>query len=102
MQFQQAIEDNGFDQASHYKLGCEYLKEGRYMEAGAKFRRAVELNPEYVEAWRGLGEAYNLAGVPKEAESAWRTGAGVARRNGNTEATRELDALHKTVDSLAR
>ncbi len=92
-QHQASIESDGFNQAAHCRLGEEYLKEGRYMEAGAKFRRAVELNPEYLAGWRGLGEAYRLAGVAKEADAAWRTGADVSRRLGNAAAAADFDGL---------
>lgn len=101
-QYQQVIESNGFDQVAHYRLASEYLKAGRYMEAAAKYRRAVELNPESIDAWRGLGEAYRLAGVEKEAEAAWRTALGVARRLGNTQAARELEDLYRTVNGTAQ
>lgn len=89
--FQEQVETNGFDQTAHYQLALEYLKAGRYLEAAAKFRRAVELNPEYVDAWAGLGDAYLQAGISKETLAAWRTGAGVARRIGLSTAAEELD-----------
>lgn len=86
------IEADGFDQLAHYELAREYLREGRWMEAATKFRRAVELNPQYVAAWRGLGRAYELAGVPKEAEVAWSTGAAAAALLGDSAVARELES----------
>ena len=92
-QYQRMIETDGFDEAAHYRLATEYLKDGRYVEAAAKFRRAVELNPEYLEAWRGLGDAYKLAGVHKEAIAAWKTGRDVAGRLKRTLFAQQMEAL---------
>ncbi len=91
------IETDGFDQAAHYRLGTEYLRDGRFVEAAAKFRRAVELNPEYLEAWRGLGEAYQAAGVAKEAEAAWRTALNVAGRVKNPVFARQMEVLLRSM-----
>ncbi len=61
---------NELDEQAHYLLGQEYLACGENLAAAAEFRRAVELNPESVEAWRGLALAYRRAGVEKEAQAA--------------------------------
>lgn len=61
------LREDPFDEQAFYLLGCAYLEEGSNLEAAANFRRAVELNPEFVEAWEGLARAYRQAGVEKEA-----------------------------------
>lgn len=82
---QSLIEADGFNQSAHYLLGQEYLADGRYMEAAAKFRRVVELNPEHGDAWRMLGTSYEKVGVAKEALAAYGTAATVFRRLRNAE-----------------
>lgn len=64
------IRTNPFDEQAYYLLGRQYLTEGANLNAAAEFRRAVELNPEFIEAWQGLAQAYRQAGVEKEARIA--------------------------------
>lgn len=73
---QSIIEADGFNQSAHFLLGQEYLTEGKFMAAAAKFRRVVELNPDHVEAWRMMARAYEKAGVTKESEAARLTAEG--------------------------
>lgn len=69
-QLLERLRANELDEQAHYLLGQEYLAVGENLAAAAEFRRAVELNPEYIEAWRGLAVAYRQAGVEKEAQAA--------------------------------
>jgi tetratricopeptide (TPR) repeat protein len=50
----------------HYLLG--YLRENqkRYPEAATAFRRAVELDPEYVNAWKKLDEIADKIDMPED------------------------------------
>lgn len=77
---QALIQADSFNQSAHYLLGQEYLAEGRYMEAAAKFRRVVELNPEHGDGWMMMGVSYEKVGVLKEAVSAFTTAETVFRR----------------------
>ena len=43
----------------HYLLGYLRDAQGRYPEALAEFRKAVELDPEYLNAWKQIGEVEN-------------------------------------------
>jgi Flp pilus assembly protein TadD len=79
-QLQERIEFDGFDQLAHFQLGEEYVRQKRWHEAFAKFRRVIELNPENLAAYLALGDACEKAGIAKEADAAWRTGEGVAKR----------------------
>ncbi len=72
---QLVIEKDGFNQGAHYMLGEEYMRDNRPMQAAAKFRRVVELNPDHSRAWKMMGRAYDAAGVPKEALDAYETAA---------------------------
>ena len=66
----QRIQADALDEQAHFLLAHEYLKEGSFLEAAAEFRRCVELNPEFLEAWKGLAQAYRSAGIEKEARLA--------------------------------
>jgi tetratricopeptide (TPR) repeat protein len=54
----------------HYLLG--YLRENqkRYAEAAASFRRAVELDPDYLNAWKKLGEIADEIETPDKERDA--------------------------------
>jgi uncharacterized protein HemY len=80
----QQINRDSYNQAAHMALGREYMTMGRWMEAAAAFRRATELNSQGYEAWQRMGEAYENAGVEKEALSAFRHAVHVAGYLGNT------------------
>ena len=77
------VQADSFNQSAHSLLGQEYMREGRYMEAAAKFRRVVELNPESPDGWLMLGDAYEKVQLFKEAESAYGTALTVAKRLNN-------------------
>lgn len=77
------LKRDSLDQLTHYLIGREYMKSGRFMAAAASYRRSIEINPDYAEAWRAMGEAYENAGVDKEAESAYGHAALVAERTGD-------------------
>lgn len=64
------ILEDALDEQAHWLLAQEYLAQGRNLEAAAEFRRCVELNPEFIDAWKGLAAAYRAAGVEKEAQAA--------------------------------
>jgi predicted TPR repeat methyltransferase len=51
----------------------------------------VELNPDYTAAWRWLGEAWEKAGVLKEAAAAYRTGIRSAVNSADLEASMEIE-----------
>lgn len=72
---QAAVERDGYNQGAHFMLGEEYMRENRFMRAAAKFRRVVELNPEYARAWMMMGRCYDAAGIPSEAITAYDTAA---------------------------
>jgi Tfp pilus assembly protein PilF len=101
--WQEMVRADALDQLAHFMLGKEYLNEGRHMEAAAELRRCVELNPDYTAAWRYLGEAYEKAGVLKEAAAAWRTGIGVAERTGDLQAGKEMKVfLQRLPDEFSK
>ena len=79
------VQADSFNQSAHFLLGQEYLHEGRYMEAVAKFRRVVELNPESAEGWFMMGSAYESVQILKEARTAYGTAVTVGTRLNDAE-----------------
>ena len=53
---------------SLYNSGYQAMAQGRYDDAILAFRRAIEANHLYAEAYRGLGEAYMKKGDIEQAE----------------------------------
>ena len=53
-----------------YEQGTAYRHNGRYAEAVDKFREAVTLNPDFKEAYHGLGLTYLMTGKLDEAKGA--------------------------------
>lgn len=56
-------------------LGEEYMREDHPMQAAAKFRRVVEMNPDDARAWKMMAQSYGAASVWKEAVVAYDTAA---------------------------
>lgn len=54
----------GYD---HHQTGIRLFKEGRFSEAEKEFLRAIEINPEFVEAHNNLGLAYWRQGKKTQA-----------------------------------
>jgi len=61
---------------AHYNLGIIHTRRKDYPGAQAEYQKAVDLKPDYVEAWTGLARAYEDGGdkakaleVLKDAES---------------------------------
>lgn len=92
VRLQTAVEADGFNQNAHFLLGEEYLRENRPMQAAAKFRRVVELNPDHAEAWLQMGISFEQAGVDKEAQAAFETASRQFDRAGFHENARQARA----------
>ena len=53
-------------------LGAVYRRRAMLAEAATMYRRAIALNPTYVQAWHGLAESLQVAGQDDAALEAWR------------------------------
>jgi tetratricopeptide (TPR) repeat protein len=49
--------------AKHYDQGLKYLSEGKLTEAMAEFNKAIEIDPEYVQAYNNRGGIYVEKGL---------------------------------------
>ncbi|MGH7276914.1 MAG: tetratricopeptide repeat protein [Candidatus Rokuibacteriota bacterium] len=66
--YQKALVFNPVNPKVHMSLGkIYYAEKGLYYESVAAFKRAIDLDPQLVEARMGLGEVYEEKGLYKEA-----------------------------------
>ena len=65
-----SIEDQWQEQ---YDLGVRYLSEGNYEEAIIAFTAAIEIDPNRVDAYSGLADAYLVIGDYLSAAAVWNT-----------------------------
>lgn len=54
-----------------YEKGTAAMSEGKWAAAQKNFEKAVELYPQYAQAWCDLGEALHSQSQAKEARAAW-------------------------------
>src|SRR3990172_2053385 len=55
---------------SHYRLACYYQNQGKHKEAIKEFDKVLSINPNYANAYNGMGVSYDLMGnYPKAVES---------------------------------
>jgi Flp pilus assembly protein TadD len=47
---------------SHYLLACYHQERGRHREAIKEFQKVILIDPNYVEAYNGMGVSYDLLG----------------------------------------
>lgn len=71
------VKDGGFFQGWN-NVGDAWSEMGRWEDAAAAYRRALELNPRYVNSHNNLGLALDNLGRWPEAEQAFRAGLGVS------------------------
>lgn len=76
-----------------FGLGNEYAKSGRWPEAIAHLRRAVEIDPLYSAAWKALGKALAAAGDAAGALDAYTHGIEAARTKGDKQSQREMEVF---------
>lgn len=55
-----------------YKSGCSAFEKGRFSEAKAQFKEALDFCPEDMEAWWALGNCYDELKKPSQAEECFR------------------------------
>jgi Tfp pilus assembly protein PilF len=53
--------------ASHFEKGKSYFEKGEYKSAELEFRNAIQIDPEFVDAYERLGETYLKLGDPRGA-----------------------------------
>jgi serine/threonine-protein kinase len=68
----QSISQNGQLAPAHVDLGMIYSETGQYDNAVAEFRRALDLDPVSVDAYRELARAYERKNRLKDAEATYQ------------------------------
>lgn len=86
-EFKKAVKQNGKNPYFHKGLGVCYLKLGRFGDAVSALRRALQLNPYYVDARNDLGTALLMSGRRDEGKAEL-----LAAFNDPTNPTPELSA----------
>ncbi len=86
----------------HYLLGYLRAEQGRFAEAMAEYRKAVALDPDYLNAWKQLSEME--ARVPTGSAERRSTADAIARldplqKHGSEIPTGDLRALWRRVDT---
>ena len=82
-----------------FSLGNEHQKAGNPHAAAEHYARAVELDPNYTAAWKGLGRALVDDGQPVAALAAYREGIVVAERKGDKQAGKEMTVFARRIES---
>lgn len=59
------------DARKAYEKGVGAVEKKKWAAAQKSFERAVEIYPDYAQAWSGLGEVLNESSKPDEARAAW-------------------------------
>jgi len=84
-----------------YSLALEYLKAKQIERALQYFRDAVERDPLYSAAWKGLGRALQDAGRDAEALATYRKGIEAAQTKGDRQAEKEMTVFMRRLEKAA-
>jgi len=88
--------DSGQDNALlRFTLGQAFMRHEKYEQAASHFAIAVELDPNYSAAWKNYGKALEKSGALNEAIKAYTHGVKVAKKMGDKQAEREMNAFLK-------
>jgi predicted O-linked N-acetylglucosamine transferase (SPINDLY family) len=86
------------DPDSQFRLGNSLKKSGELPAAIEAFRKAIELRPDFVEAWNNLGNALKQSGKLAEAVPAYQRA--IALRPGDAEAYFNLGNTFGLVEQM--
>lgn len=81
-----------------YSLGNELLKAGDPATAAARFREALERDPQFSAAWKLLGKALAEADDAAGALAAYETGIAVAEARGDVQAAKEMRVFARRLE----
>jgi Flp pilus assembly protein TadD len=69
------------DAKAHVEFGIKVAQNGLWKEAIYRWERAVEIDPEYAQAWNNLGIGYEQEGRFDEAREAYEKALKLAPKN---------------------
>lgn len=84
-----------------YSLGNELLKAGHAPAAAARFREAIERDPQFSAAWKLLGKALVAAGDDAGALAAYERGIEIADAKGDVQAKKEMTVFARRIRKAA-
>ncbi|MBR1460224.1 tetratricopeptide repeat protein, partial [bacterium] len=90
--------DNVQDALNKYEEGVEYYAQGQYEQAVSSFKRATELNPDYIDAYFNLGSLLEYLNKEREALEAFKQI--VLRKPNDYEAVYKAAELSKKLGDL--
>jgi tetratricopeptide (TPR) repeat protein len=95
--YQKGLEHNPMNAKVHVSLGkIYYAEKGLYYESVNAYKKAIDLDPQYLEARMGLAEVYEDKGLYKEAIEEY--GKVVEADSKNTGALYNLALVYEKVD----
>lgn len=95
--YQKALAQNAANPRVQISLGkIYYTEKGLYYEAVSAYKRAIELDPQSVEAHMGLGDVYEDKGLYKEAVSQYQRALDLEPKS--TAALYSLAQVYEKVD----
>lgn len=105
--FQSMLRKDPRNPKLHYLLGYLRKEEGRYAEALPSFSRAVELDPDYLNAWKNIVEIGNECQLPAPLHDAAvfnliRLDPAERHTSPDLEHVRDLAGLWKAVDTAVQ
>lgn len=81
------------NQLARYGLGMEFSSKGDVDSAVAEFRKLMEINPDYANAYFMAAQALAKAQRTDEAKQLLRQGITAAARTGNSHAQSEMQGF---------
>jgi tetratricopeptide (TPR) repeat protein len=87
------LEQDPNNQLARYGLGMEYSVKGDVESAVAEFRKLVEINPDYANAYFMAAQTLAKAKRTDEAKQLLRQGITAAARTGNNHAQSEMQSF---------
>jgi tetratricopeptide (TPR) repeat protein len=89
----QFLEQNPSDAFARYGLAMEYSKAGQTEQALAEFKRLLELQPDYTNAYFMAAQTLEHTGQTQEAKKMLESGVEAAKRTGNKHALSEMAGM---------
>lgn len=90
---QELLAQDPNNQLARYGLAMEYSGKGEVDASVAEFRKLIEINPDYANAYFMAAQALTKAERVDEAKQLLRQGITAAARTGNSHAQGEMQAF---------
>lgn len=81
-----------------FSLATEWRKAGDPLRAVPYYRQALERDPHYSAAWKGLGHALADSGDDDGALDAWHQGIVAATAKGDMQAAKEMTVFARRIE----